>query len=655
MRVEKYPLLVKATRLKAVAAFGNSHQQSKVARFGRAFAAVALTFVALGAGAPVAHAQRSLSDGGGTVGGGGGTVGDDGGTVGGGGGPTTPTPTPPPPTPPPPTSSGGQWKIVSAKATRSGTAYTWDGSKNMMVNWALDANNGAYTDRDILAPPSDPAYPAAVFGGSGAMVGGSAKQGQTAKASQDFDVTVKIQWVPGYGKNLQTDPAPDKVSLLVRSRVGIFSQSAAAPDFKISNGLDSPTKEVQPSAGEGGPRIFESKDAVLVPVSVSGAQGEVTLKLHGNGAVTAPSLSDGGDAAIYLEASFSALPDKRTLAISRVGARGPIYKDGDSNLNKDRDEWVEANGTGHGHTTYSYNYQSITTSFMRSYYNWQHFQANASNWAPDATVTWSPSDDSDTSSGDTKLQHKQDMIFGSPYLLIDPADKWGLSSRWEGDLTGLGKSSVSCTITDNSTGTPVTATANYKLTLHDEWELGPPAPTDQDINPCLGKPIPISIGWEPANTGVADKPLTFQVDTSTTTTLTNTVSIEGSSTLSGEASGSLPALKKKGIDATGKIEASVTVKDIHELTEEEKKTISLSDPYTIVLKPGETAHPVKWVRSHHQEFQLWHFTGAGYEGEYHAIVDTYNDLQNSQKPVIFGWSPPGNVGTTSPTSTPTTP
>ncbi len=219
-------------------------------------------------------------------------------------------------------SSGGQWKIISAKATRNGTSYAWDSGKNMMVPWSLNANNGGYTDRSILSSPYD-SSPTAGFGGSGAVVQGAAKNGYTAKASQDFDVTVKIQWVPGYGKTLQTDPAPDKASLLVTSRVGVQSQSAAAPDFKLSNGLDSPTKDRQPSfTGDGVPRLFESKGTVLVPVSVSGGQGEVTLKLHGNGTATASSASGGTDAVIYLDADFRALPDKRQVWLSRPGSVG---------------------------------------------------------------------------------------------------------------------------------------------------------------------------------------------------------------------------------------------------------------------------------------------------------------------------------------------
>lgn len=335
---------------------------------------------------------------------------------------------------------------------------------------------------------------------------------------------------------------------------------------------------------------------------------------------------------VYLRASAGATLDDRRVSISR-STDGDFKREDDPNLNKDRDLWIDADGTKHAHTTYSYNYEPITApSFKQSYYNSQTFSANTSGWSSSATGIWSPSD-----TADTKTQHKQDMPLGSPEQVIEDPDNYGTSYIWSGDPTsGAGKASVSYTITDPD-GT--TDTALYQLTLHDEWERGK---TLKAINPFLGDPITLNQGYEPSNTGAGDKVMKFTVDTSQTKTLTNKIQTESSLNLSVGALSKLPALKG-AVDLTGKAEAAFSIKDLHEITDETEKSLSLSDSYAITLKPGETAHPVYWVRSNHQEFELLHWLPSGFGGVYTATTDSYNDIQGGQNPVIFGWSDKGQV------------
>ena len=310
------------------------------------------------------------------------------------------------------------------------------------------------------------------------------------------------------------------------------------------------------------------------------------------------------------------------------------------NFNKDRDEYIDEDGVRYGHTTYSYNYASLIAPLIkRSYYNWQTFGATLGSWANGGKGAWSPPSDDDTNS-----QHRQDMPFGSLEMVLVPNVGPGMSYEWSGEPNDPQQKIITYTFTDTAN---TTNTARYNLTVHDAWELGPAAPTDKDINPYLGQPIPIGFNYEPSNPGTAPKILEYVIDISKSEarTFSNSVSVEASAGASGEAGGSLPALKKKGIDAKGKLNASLSTSIISlwNMTEEQKKEFSFSDKYPITLQPGESAHPVYYIRSHHQEFQMWHFGELGYLGESHAVADTYDDIAGAGHPVVFGWSKPVQI------------
>jgi len=305
--------------------------------------------------------------------------------------------------------------------------------------------------------------------------------------------------------------------------------------------------------------------------------------------------------------SVGATEDPRTLTISRgISAK----KWNDPTLNQDRDEWVEADGTGHGHTTYSYNYESKWVPLIkRSYYNWQTFTASASgNWSPNATGTWSPSD-----ADDTKTQHKQSMDFGKPELSAD----YG----WIGDETGIGKASVDYTITDSSTGTPVTAKAHYDLKLHDEWEFNRML---DNVNPSVYSSASLFQYNYPNQT---DAPITAKFK------ITNKTSESKSGELKADAGigVDLPAIKKLGIKFDP---INVDVNADFKVSSETTTEADFEQPVSI--SPGKFRYIVLNRLCHYRRFVLDHWGAGGFIGESTVETSTFNDINAA--PLLPLWS-----------------
>jgi len=167
--------------------------------------------------------------------------------------------------------------------------------------------------------------------------------------------------------------------------------------------------------------------------------------------------------------------DTRTVQIGRSSAQGPIKQEGVSGLNKDIDEWVEADGTGHGHTRYSYDYNykgpDGTSTFSNTKWNGQSFTVSRSvSWGSDPDYWWSPTggvwgNPYDNDSADGSLQQ---MEKGTRYLDVD--------GSWQGDFASSTPHNVTYTVQDSDPKDGAKASAKYELMMHEEWEKLRPDP-----------------------------------------------------------------------------------------------------------------------------------------------------------------------------------
>lgn len=321
-------------------------------------------------------------------------------------------------------------------------------------------------------------------------------------------------------------------------------------------------------------------------------------------------------------AGYKARLDTRSVAIGRVDARGPIKQKGAPGVTIDeaKDEWVDVDGTGHGHTTYSYNYEAILApAIMRSYHNWQNFTAAAGGWSSSATGTWSLNQ-----ADDTKTQYKIDMDFGKPELAQVGFDT---SGQWRGDPTDPKKKTITYTITDNGT----TATANYKLMQHDEWETGDQIGTTVEQQVVdRWQPFP---AWysNPYNTqnnpGVMSKKYGVSYDASVSQEFKTKKEVGSKLGVDAGVDGGalVPALKKKGITlgATGEAHIAVASESTTQQANSQKMTYSIEPP--VDINPGEEALPLIEVLAKRQKFKVFHFGESGFLSESEVTVDTAGD------------------------------
>jgi len=157
--------------------------------------------------------------------------------------------------------------------------------------------------------------------------------------------------------------------------------------------------------------------------------------------------------------------DNRGVRIIRNSA--PSAKlDGDSTLNKDHDEWVEADGTGHGHTRYSYYESDAAGGNPVLHTNTQNFTANRFGyWGANLSWLWEPGGNPSAASGTDS--NTMEMTTGSLYK-----DSYG-DGGWKGSPTSPTTPLYTYTLREDG-GDGAKATAKYYLTLHDEFEKNYP-------------------------------------------------------------------------------------------------------------------------------------------------------------------------------------
>jgi len=246
------------------------------------------------------------------------------------------------------------------------------------------------------------------------------------------------------------------------------------------------------------------------------------------------------------------------------------------------------------------------------------------------------------------------MIFGTPQMILDPSQTFYI---WDGNPTGSTDKTISYSVTDSSTGTAVTATAQYKLTLHDEWEVKdeiPPADPQAAAQTVIGTWTPFS-AWasNPIYTPSAP-PATLHrtygvsYDASTSQEFTKTVSKGASGKMDAglDATVISPWLKAKGVTLglTGTANIAVASEAVTKTANSQKLTYTVEPPIDIAA--GEEARPIIQILAKKQQFKVWHFGEGGFLSE--DIVTTYTQDETPFRPI---WekrnivtTPPGNGG-----------
>ena len=201
-----------------------------------------------------------------------------------------------------------------------------------------------------------------------------------------------------------------------------------------------------------------------------------------------------GEVAFY----YNAQMDNRSVRLSRAGAPTALPEKVRVNgtsvdnpaLNKNRDEWVEADGTGHGHTLASYKERvlfapmnPLDTGQMSDDDRdvLQTFNVTRSvSWSPPANLTyqWSPASIGANNINSAIQQMPRSNAVNNPEGIgATPGTvpyQTGVSPKgWLNTPAANGQEfTVSYDLTDQRDG--ATAKAKYYLKLHDEWENGTP-------------------------------------------------------------------------------------------------------------------------------------------------------------------------------------
>ncbi|PQV62403.1 hypothetical protein B1R32_1391, partial [Abditibacterium utsteinense] len=317
----------------------------------------------------------------------------------------------------------------------------------------------------------------------------------------------------------------------------------------------------------------------------------------------------------YANISTRLTPLDYGLTLSRAGAPVPkIEGQFGVVIDPTKDEWIGTDGIGHGHTTYSYNYETDFGFFiMRSYYNWQNFTAGlGSSWPSSATGTWSNPDPSDT-----MTQHKQSMAFGSPEFRYM---KFFGPPEWMGAPTpASGETSIDYTVTDNSTGTPITAKANYKLTLHDEWETNskksPFETLRYDKAGVIAGPI---VGAPQGTTAIGHG--SYKFDWLSKIQQSRIYTFDTKITSGADMTAKLPALKGIDLSATASATLNYGMSSTTTMTDENGQGITATIPLDIL--PGKNYFLVSQQKFHVHHIPMLRWSSSGFVGEREFTYET---------------------------------
>ena len=302
-------------------------------------------------------------------------------------------------------------------------------------------------------------------------------------------------------------------------------------------------------------------------------------------------------------------------------------------IDKSRDEWREVDSSGswttHGQSRYSYQSLDPTDPVTLLYDTHTQVVTNAiganksGSWSSNLSATWSPGSNFDTT-GSTRVDSPDGGAVLNNATVYDRPDLGTglLQPGWyKTPSSGTGPT-VTYNLTDNSSATPVTATAKYVFHLHDEWE-NPTSNTEVSRLDELGNKVegetrreasPITFNVPPTTyTGTKGDP---QVVEWTCFGLTTELSAELTTTFTSGADFKL----KDWLNIGGKFEAKSSLKI--DATSEYKSKGLLS------LNPGEVAYPILryFINTKHQlvdHYQVsgWDPTSARINGKWDQAAD----------------------------------
>jgi len=252
--------------------------------------------------------------------------------------------------------------LCGVGATRTAHAAGWQITYTRQGQ-SVSQGDGPYTSTWSPGPSSFPNDPGTVGGNASASVRQSSSGTYPAYgASSQGTLTVIFDWVKS---SYETAPVPAnlafKVSAYTYASGYAWSPVTLTATTGFSSEVRTPAKGTGVTASTSTPPrysgLLTTRVAQIIMIPTNG-QTHIVWKLPPLTAVSsvqamttkAPSGSLIADAETGERVDLS----NYGLYISRSGA--PTAKsENDSSLDKNRDEWIEADGTRHGNTTYSYN------------------------------------------------------------------------------------------------------------------------------------------------------------------------------------------------------------------------------------------------------------------------------------------------------------
>ena len=356
------------------------------------------------------------------------------------------------------------YEIVSGKAR--GTGYVF--------NFAKDANG--YYGKYEVGQSSNYGNAYVQSGGQGGALSSSGYGAGASASTENLEIKVIYKWEAQGSLPAGSQLAPPDPKLNFILNGGAYAQASGGNEhvFVSVNGKDSP-EDATTWAWIGAGRLFsfdtkgQTEFNGTMPIQVNAS---------GNGSVSA-----GFD--------FSSRLDNRSVRLSRDGAPA-AKKATDPNLNQARDEWVDADGTCHGHTLASYWERIMLPPVPPQTKNQiqddprdviQTFTATPSGtWSNNLQFQWTPSETTDTIDHSSQTMPRTDAVNnpeGFTDHLFEQVQTSEEEKGWLNTPAAKGKEFiVTYDLTDNAD--KATATAKYKLTLHDEWENLIPDPNQSE-------------------------------------------------------------------------------------------------------------------------------------------------------------------------------
>lgn len=477
----------------------------------------------------------------------------------------------------------------------------------------------------------------------------------TASVTGDFKAV--LTWVPSPGDSTPTSVIVREVTYAEAS--GSYYPSwgegeyAAVPTISVSNPIEDNSITYPDIFNSAQSRI--SGGSRLIKLDVKNGIAETPVRHLEALAAASSDPDDYNDmeaeltgATLIAKLNYGVTVDDRLVHLIRSQAPAPKSEDNPT-LDKDKDEWIEANGTRHGHSTYSYYWYTFddTASTVAPEFNTQQFEAvldgswinNEYSWE------WSPEEDGTGAlPADTPTTHQQSMPFGTP-TFSTPGDKWS------GNPTGTSDKIINYKVSGYSSNPnfeKATARARYELKLHDEWELKEKICSQPEV--IVQHWLPWE-GWR-SNQTASDRTYTygFSFNSQVTQEVKKSFSVSAKGNLSGglDAGKLIPGLESQGITLGGTAEVSGSAATEQFVTTNDSQHLTYTINPEISVPPGKEATPDVKVKAKREKYRVWHWNKNGFVGEEILTVDIFSPV-----PLHPEWSNIKNIGDPDPFTPPT--